>query len=1046
LPALATYKELLMTDLTLLDSDSDDFSPNLHRIERSSVIEQGRYWRCLNDTIGLWVKREGTEFKFRQGFLYLLTRLEYFDGKLHSVVLLDDPARGQENGILTLNLFLRSFEQVEDGAATEFRNKQIATVQDEAAEVQKEMAEAQVNPALMQSAIEEGLKEWERELARNRNDDEEVSGNQKANLPAVTTNGRFDLTAAIGHKIGPMDVAVFRHMAQREGKIAEIRGKWLQTKVKKLGEVLNKLTPFFSEHAAVGLARAQDALDLAKDVEKGLRSLRLYTGEGVEVKTILEGESAPAHEPLTVYQTKLYMEEEFAVWDDVDRLFDYTHSDVFFKALAENESLRQQLIPAQRGVVAMAVCRRDVDYDAKSITKALAAGAKNRENKALFLLVRDGGNWYQVWSDEPSHELSPRLFPTRNEMDQVFSGIDGETVGFEDLRFTNRATEFARKSLVYKRFLILACGLDHRLKLFGHFYPDSEALSFISMRFQSDYMRFIADADGDAMLGDNVGSVHQFIRYNHSQLAAGCRVLVFGKEVLQQPAAPGAFSKGTYNRRAHQNEFYALVKPQEKANLLTVHRDKEDLVVYLPVERIHAVTYSGYGTPRHIKRLEFEVRVALNKLEGEELGYLLTDIVKAEELRPYIYSRRTRASHLAYLYGFKLAMKKLRVEEDANSPILAQLQERATTHYGLAATTAETAKLSAIQTWREKNPKEDTLPSLNSPLFAALDFELAEAAYAYTHAIPAVERHIANLGGQVLRVMRAKKGALVVYYKQPEAERDLRIHSWQWVGRRTFTAAGKPTKDAMQSVWLRKGRIVGESELLRVESPLFQDRVDFLALPKLREMLDKTAEMADVLSDAFKGERQGVSDRAWLTFTVTGKQDRFQREEPAKQNQSVLLPVGVSTALRTVLGIRVNIYDLLYHYGSDAQRAVLMEKGYELPRPRKDRDGAETPDEGINLSVYVDGYGNPEGYTGPVGTEMSLTFSDDYHLFDYEYKGERRLDHSLNLAVNPKKQKGPHSSSSGKSLDIGAMWFPAQYRAATGEFQVSSLFPGLLTA
>lgn len=75
--------------------------------------------------------------------------------------------------------------------------------------------------------------------------------------------------------------------------------------------------------------------------------------------------------------------------------------------------------------------------------------------------MRDGQNWYQVFSDEPSHELSPRLFPTRNEIDEVFRGYNGDEIGFEDLRFSHRTNAFDAKALAYKRFLILACGLDH---------------------------------------------------------------------------------------------------------------------------------------------------------------------------------------------------------------------------------------------------------------------------------------------------------------------------------------------------------------------------------------------------------------------------------------------------------------------------------------------------------------------------------------------------------------------------------------------------------
>lgn len=1028
-----------MTDLTLIDDDGDD-SKNIHRIEQSSLIEPGRYWRCNKSVKGINKRWETHAFQFAAGSMYLLTRLEFFDGKLHSVVLLDDPAQGTDSGILTLDLLLKSFEQVEDEAATAFRQKQILQVQGQAADIQAEMAEATANPALLQPVIAEGLAEWERELARNRADDDEPKKKPKSNLPALSTNGRFDLTAAIDHKIRPTDIAVFRHMAQREGKIAEIRGKWLATKVEELTRVLKNLAPFFSEHAAIGMARAQDALDMSKDVEKGLRSLRLYTGEGVTVNTLMEGASAPADEPLTVYQRKLFMAEEFAVWADVDRMFDHTQTTEFFEALVSNEALRQQLIPAPRGVLAMAIRRTDCNYDAKTIAQAFENAERNKVNKALFLLVRDGDNWHQVWSDEPSHEISPRLFPTRDEMDAVFAGIDGQTVGFEDLRFTNRATDFDRKSLSYKRFLILACGLDHRLKLFGEFYPDSHALSFISMPFQKKYMRFIADDDSDAMLGDNVGSVHEFISRNRAQLAAGCRVMVFGRELLQHAAAPGAFSPGGYKR-----EPSILVRSRNKFDILTVHRDKDDLVVRLPVKRIDEVTWDSWGQSRVIQKLEYDVRVALNKLDDKDLGYMLMDIVKAEELRPFIYSRVTRASSVDYIYGFKIALQELGAAERTDAPGRAQLQERAVNHFGLTKAQAEAAVISAIQTWREKNPAAGTLPALTHPEFANLDFELAEAAWAYTHGIPKVAKQIEALGGRVIRVMRAKKGSLVAYYEQPDAERDLRVHNWVWAGRRVFNAAGKMSKDAPQTLWLRGGRIIGEYELMRVDSPVIHRDKGQLELEELQTMLDKTAEMAEILAGAFKGERQGVSDRAWLTFTAKRKDDRNHNGTQAANNEPVLLPLGVATHSSEVLGIRVNIYDLLHWYGSDAQRAFLMEQGYELPKPEKDHNRKIIPYEGVALALDMTG-GVPANFTGPVQTGVSHYAK--YALLDAKYKGKDRLNHSLDKIPSMVKDRkdNPGHFTPAKTLNGATVWFPELVRAKTGEFLVSQMFPGLPTA
>lgn len=1034
------------TSVIVPDLDDTLSSDTLSRIDHTGVVEPGHYWQCRTSVDGVWA-HSASAFHFKQGLGYLLTNLRFFEGKLHSVELLDDPTVSTHSGVLTLPLLFEHFELLSDEAATAFRQQQMMDIHGEAAAIQNEMAESQTNPSLLEPVIQEGLQKWEAELARakHRDDDDEddVPSAPQAQLPAVGVSGKFNLAGAVSHRITSTDIEVFKHMAQREGKIAEIRGKWLTEKVEQLGTVLKKLTPFYSEQAAVGMARAHEAMTLAKEVEKGLRSLRLYTGEGVTVVTVAEGASAPASEPLTIYQRKLYMDEEFAVWDDVDRMFDYASTELFFDALRKHDGLRQQLIPAPRGVVAMAVRSSDVQYDAKSLAEVMVNAERNRANKALFLLVRDGGNWYQVFSDEPSHELSPRLFPTRNEMDRVFAGLEGEQIGFEDLRFTNRMSEFDRKALAYKRFLILACGLDHRRKLFGPFYPEQASLSFISMEFQAKYMRFVADDDSDVMLGDNLPSVHEVIRQNHSQLAAGCRVLVFCKPATDtQEAAPGAFNKGTYSN--YSTHYTKLVTPVHKAIFATVRRDKDDLVVMVPVERDNEYS-RGWGRYEPIKQKTFSVKVALNKVKDDSIAYLITDTLSAEELRPYIYSRAQRASHWNYIYGFKLAMQLLAEEERTNAPVMAHLQSEGVAKFGLTPAAAAIAATSAAQGWRLKHPDAECLPSTDD---RELSFQLAEAAYAFTHAIPQVEKHISALGGRLVRVMRGKKGMLIAYYEQPASERDTRIKPWHWVGRRTFTAAGKPTKDAAQSVWLRVGRITGESELFSAPTEFahqFSEHGD--GLSKRTTFADKVDAMAAILVGAFKGEREGVSDEAWAHLIAENEEHAQQKE--FDRSRDVLLPVAVDTTNAVVVGVSVKVYDLLHFYGSDAQRGALAAMGYTPPKPERDSNRKVIPYTGPKLSIYVDAYGHLNQYAGPVGSNVCISPFRDYNTGPWDYQGENRLDFSLNFILTHAPEPGKKNSDQwgrGRLLNGPMLWLPPALRKADGSANVSCLFPGLPSA
>jgi hypothetical protein len=551
-----------------------------------------------------------------------------------------------------------------------------------------------------------------------------------------------------------------------------------------------------------------------------------------------------------------------------------------------------------------------------------------------------------------------------------------------------------------------------------------------------------------------VGSVHELISQNHSQLAAGCRVLVYSRDLLaERDAAPGAYNNGRY-MHGQGTVYDRMVRPVHKVMLLTVRRDKDNLVVSLPVERKNTEVRRGWSGYEPMTRTHFSVKVALNKLTRDSLGYLITDTLRAEELRPYIYSRAQRAHHLDYLYGFKLAMQILGEEEAANAKTMAHLQSEARVKFGLVADAASIAATSAAQGWRLKNPEADTFPAVDTPAFAELNFELAEAAYGFTHALPQVHKHIAALGGKIVRILRGKKGVLVAYYEQPDAEKDLRIQPWRWVGRRTYTAAGKPTKDAPQTVWLLEGRIVGETELYRAPTEMAHRMPDGNDLfGTITRKLGLVDEMAQVLSGAFKGEREGVSDQAWLLLTAENAAEaeknkhRSVRKEFAPGKQ-VLFPVAVDTDRNVLVGICAKVYDLLYHYGSDAQRAVLVEQGYTLPKPQRDHNRKIIPYEGVGLSLYADKYAYPSQYTGPVGNDVHISPFRDYDVGPYGYTGENRLDHAMNyiLAHSPADKKRKDTMDRNSYLNGKQMWLAPELRAADGSAGLSKMFPGLKTA
>ncbi len=342
-------------------------------------------------------------------------------------------------------------------------------------------------------------------------------------------------------------IVSLKQAAEREHQIATIKSQWIQGKSNEIATTIKALPPYYEEQAAAALAQTEDVRSYVSKLMEGIKSLDLYIGKDVEVTTIREGNPAPNDQQLTFVQKKLMMDEELAVWADIDEWFDFSKENLFFEALRNHDSLVQQIFPTERCVLVMATTRRYIDYG-----DSLSNTANNVNNRMVFLLVRNGMNIYQVFSPVESHLGSARLFPSLNEQESIFKGMDGSQIRFEDIAYTDHLAEHERFALHYKRFLLLVCGLDHRLKLFGDFYKGPASLHFVSMDFQEKHCRFLHDDDGSGMLpGEKLLPLSEWIAEKNAYLRSGSRVLCHWIAVMNPDTAPAA-CKVYFERDRHR--------------------------------------------------------------------------------------------------------------------------------------------------------------------------------------------------------------------------------------------------------------------------------------------------------------------------------------------------------------------------------------------------------------------------------------------------------------------------------------------------------------
>ncbi len=274
-----------------------------------------------------------------------------------------------------------------------------------------------------------------------------------------------------------------------------------------------------------------------------------------------------------------------------------------------------------------------------------------------------------VYSGVESHLGAHTLFPTTDEQGNIFRGIDGSQVTFNDVSYTDKLKAHEMVALHYYRFLILCCGLDHRLKLFGEFYDPQDRLSFVSMAFQEKYCRFIYDHDGTGLLDDPDAkvrpSIEEYITQANSHLRSGSRVFCEWRAVCTPNTAPGVVKVDTGT--SYRSYYFT-------ADFIN---DEGMAVAFLPATMRFAWRFRSkdiYRRTRANDVREFNAKVSslifsvIRGMTPAAWDSLCLDAVKADDLDYYIHSRSSRKNFMYYIKLFKRLSAVLRAEEEQEKP------------------------------------------------------------------------------------------------------------------------------------------------------------------------------------------------------------------------------------------------------------------------------------------------------------------------------------------------------------------------------------------
>jgi hypothetical protein len=537
----------------------------------------------------------------------------------------------------------------------------------------------------------------------------------------------------------------------------------------------------------------------------------------------------------------------------------------------------------------MATTRRFIDYGDR-----LTNAARNEENSKVFLMVRDGMNIYRVFSPVESHLGAARLFPSKNEQDSIFKGYDGSDIKFEDVAYTDALASHESHALHYKRFLLLVCGLDHRMKLFGDFYDGPQSLNFVSLAFQERYCRFLHDDDGSGFLpGETRQPLEEWIAEKNAYLRSGSRVLCNWVEVMNPDTAPGACKENNDRRRGYERRY----APANAFDMVIAYRDGNSICVDIEVR--------GYNYSKGEDR-SFNCKVNLTKFKDgkwnyTDLPFLCIDAVEPEELKWYIYNREMRKNHLTYIRFFKRAVKFLEQERAEEHDTRKRMADALAVGNIAHGDEADAIVQQAVIAWRAAN-RGKALPRWEGNSAPAAWKSLLDQMFMLAgegkRRIDDVAAFVRGLGYEPLRLVLSGGAKLMVYAAPTAEERDDRLEPHPWVHCITVEK-GKATYIEKSRRWSLLSKSVASETTLHqwdaAQSWVGKD-TGFASYERKQEMLAKADQFKNVIAPFTSTMTEEVFHHQFTWWKLMRRHINLRSQHV--ENPYLLIPFGVVYSAR----------------------------------------------------------------------------------------------------------------------------------------------------
>lgn len=606
--------------------DSFNTNSKIEVIENSNILKEGMF---------AILKKPHKQLYYDTGIALLIQELKFANNNLHTVIVRHHPNYSSNHFGMLLDEFYDYFDVISQADGEAIRKTEIDGIHKLIAQKEEQVQEYKTNPQTLQAlAFSIYSKRIESPTASQH-----VSTNNIANL--------------LGQSNAIEQINAIKSQTNMFSDIAKIQADIIKECVEELQQLMKKLTPFMVERYATALATTSEAQNTVKEINDGMATLSMYTGEGVAVYEIKRGTDAAPEIPLSLVQERILADVELAYFNDESAAYLSVENvqERFFAVLADNPKLVDQIFPTERCICIAAI--RESEVKLHSDTSIEWRVMLDRLNKQSFLLIRNGENISAVYSPINTHLVAKNLFPSKDVLDQCFLSGNGEIeITIDSLNYSDALSDVERITLHYKRFLILIAGLQHRLNLLGRFYPENESFNIFFPEFQNKYFNFIHDQDGAGLLPELAElSLTGYIWQQNQKLTKGSNIICRTHNMVSEEAAPYCW---TYSwRRGTYAESTALTRPPvNDYEIVTVEQDKDGYFVKFPVS-------SGYNKPSKMAKVRIVERFS-------EIDYLVLDGLSIERLDNYITKRKYRKSYLEYMGLFKGAKAYISAFESEN--------------------------------------------------------------------------------------------------------------------------------------------------------------------------------------------------------------------------------------------------------------------------------------------------------------------------------------------------------------------------------------------